>query len=138
MAKRGRKPNRPEPRPATKHGWEPPASFSESARAEWWRLAGVLEAAGTIGRVDRRMIDLFALTWEVAEKAAASVAQHGVTLELPNGALQANPALNVLNAANMRLRAMLNDMGLTPASSKLAAPEAKSEDQWDEYFGVVG
>jgi P27 family predicted phage terminase small subunit len=145
MAKQG-----PKPRTARTAGpatsgvpgpcWGPPGHLSDAAAAEFARLVGLLRAAGNLERTDPMMVELYATTADLLRRAMAEVDRDGPTLMTDRGSTYAHPMCAVINAASMRLKALINDLGLCPASSKYAATptESAGPDRWGDLLNVVG
>ena len=101
-----------------------------------WTNAGVLE------RTDPRLIELYAVNYELVRKAYEQLSKDGPTIITDKGNTLEHPCIRTINGATIRLKAIINDLGLCPASSKLTNPSGgeanKTEDKWAGLLNVVG
>lgn len=118
----------------------PPSGLSDGALAEYSRLVGILKAVGTLERTDPRMVELYAINYDLIRRATEQIDCEGLTTETAEGRAIAHPLLSAINTATIRLRGLMNDMGLTPSSSKLTdtIAEAKPSDPWAGILNVTG
>ncbi len=140
MAKRGAKPKKtrkPKLPPAV---WRCPAHLDGVAADEYTRIVGVLREAGVLDRTTPRLVELYAINYALLRQAYVVIERDGPTVESDRGNVAEHPAIKTLNAATIRIRGLLNDFGLSPASAKLTAPTEKSGDKnpWEGILNVVG
>ncbi len=118
---------------------EPPAELPGPALAEWHRLVGLLRHAGTLERTDPRLVELYAVNYDLLCAAREKVDAEGVTVRSATGMAHLHPAVSVINQATIRLRGLIADLGLAPASSRHSGlpPAAKGEDRADPWNGLI-
>jgi P27 family predicted phage terminase small subunit len=118
--------------------WEPPDHLSDVSREAWRHVVGLLDAAGNLDRTDPMLVEMYATNVAMLRDAQKALEESGAVVEGRWGPLT-NPACGVVNMASMRLKAIINDLGLCPASSKRAAgkSEATVANKWDGLLGVV-
>jgi len=116
---------------------ESPDHLSERARAEYARLVDLLERRGVLAATDPRLVELYSMNYDLARLAYDKIVAEGATVESDRGNTSEHPSIQTLNAATIRLKAIINDLGLCPASAKAAG--AISSDpyaQWRAYLGA--
>jgi hypothetical protein len=103
-------------------------------------LVRAIKIAGTYERVHPQIVVAAAQTLVYMADADAEVAKRGLLISGPRGSTLVNPAVDARNAMMIRLRACLNDMGLTAASAKLgdAKAAAESEESGGSWGGLLG
>lgn len=147
MARRGPKPKtetNSKARPVGSVDWSGvsiPDHLSDRGKAEFARLVEMLRSAGTLNRTDPRMVEAYAINYDMLVKASMDVERDGVTTENRFGASVPHPALSVINQATVRLRGLINDMGLCPRTSRYVgqpAPKAGDGDPWEGLLNVAG
>src|SRR4051812_18376842 len=121
MSKRGVKARTPENSPKKRAGVAkgsavPPAHLTGEARAAYQRLAGVLKAAGTLDRTDSTLIEVYAINYALLRKAGDELGRDKLTVTTKRGAVFAHPMIAVMNSTTIRLRGIIGDLGLSPAS----------------------
>ena len=120
----------------------PPAHLTADERAVFLAVVAKLIAFGVLERTDPTLIELYAVNYALLVKAKDAVAKEGLTTKTRFESLAPHPLLNVISQTTVRLKGILNDLGLTPAASKLAAPEGddgeKAADPWAGLLNVVG
>jgi P27 family predicted phage terminase small subunit len=120
----------------------PPAHLTPEERDTFKAVATKLRAFGVLERTDPTLIELYAVNYQLLCQAREAVGVDGLTSTTRFGSLSAHPLLNVIAQTTVRLKGILNDLGLTPAAAKLAAPEgrdsAKPSDPWEGILNVVG
>lgn len=120
--------------------WEAPGHLDGEARTAWEHLVGLLRAAGNLDRTDPVLVEMYAINVSLLREAQRSIQADGLTMMTAMGTPKANPACAVANAASMRLKAIVEALGLCPATAKYAAAKAgvRSGSKWDGILGVVG
>jgi P27 family predicted phage terminase small subunit len=118
---------------------EIPEGLDEPGRVEFLRLVEQVRARGTLDRIDVQLLVATARTVVLLEKAHAELGAGALTKKSGDGTPMPHPMLNVINVQTMRLRGLLNDLGLTPKTSKLGdAPAKKAENPWEGLLNVAG
>jgi P27 family predicted phage terminase small subunit len=107
---------------------KPPEHLENEALLEWERIVGELEAAGKLDTTDRAILTVYAETWAAFQAAAKHVAEHGAVIRHQNQLPMRNPFFTVQKETGAQLRALLNDLGLTPASRKAANAEGDDSE----------
>jgi len=125
--------------PAPPSGWEPPESLTGEAEAAWRHVVALLDADGNLGRTDPTLVECYAVNVAILRMAREEL-QYGLTTLNGAGVPVAHPALAAVNSASMRIKAIISDLGLCPATSKYAADQGgesttRAEDKWG---GLVG
>jgi P27 family predicted phage terminase small subunit len=137
IAKRGRKPEKAAAVVGLGASWAAPGHLSGEALAAWNHVVGLLEAAGNLDRTDPVLVETYAMNVAMLRQAQAAVEMDGPTLSTERGSIMANPACAILNAASMRIKAIVTDLGLCPAASKKAAGKAaETKSRWAGLIGV--
>lgn len=136
MGTRGPKPRnassgRSQPQARESFGVEPPCELSDGARAEFSRLVQVLDARGSLGRVDLAVVAEAARVKSLLDKAHEIV---DVT----------DPAtIKVVNLLTTQRRGLLRELGLTlqPSRSLVrtdARPSADDDDPIRKHLKLHG
>lgn len=116
----------------------PPEYLTKEAREEYGRMVGVLLAAGTLEQTDTRLIEAYAIQVSMLRDAHRAIAKDGAYIEGSHGGTVAHPATNVINTATMRLKGIIHDLGLSPASARHGGANVEpSEDKWGGLLGVT-
>lgn len=105
-----------------------PQYLSERARAEYSRLSDELDSRGRLALTDPRLIELYAMNYDLAGSAYDQILADGCTVESDRGNVAEHPAIKTLNAATIRIKALACEMGLGPASAKAASAGQASSD----------
>jgi P27 family predicted phage terminase small subunit len=98
----------------------------------------LLRAKGLLEKTDPRLIELYAMNYELACKAYDRIEVDGPTVESDRGNLSEHPCVQTLNAATIRLKAIMNDLGLTPASVKATGAAGGGISRWVHLLGEGG
>lgn len=148
MARRGPKAKTAANSPAARGGavdWrgvEPSAHLSGAARAEFLRLVELLDGAGTLGRTDPRLVELYAVNYDLLCRARDELDRDGLTQANAKGTLVPHPMIAVLNSATIRLRGLIADLGLTPATSRHSGEgrhnQEEGDNPWAGLLSVTG
>ena len=123
-----------------------PSELDDASSLEFDRLVKILELAGTLDRTDVSVVVTAARLKALLDRAFDELTRDGmtVTTETSSGDmnLKAHPMLSVINSMTQRYRVILNDLGLTPVSSKLTNPlqsgAVENSDPISEFLNVVG
>lgn len=145
---RGRKPKptalkliegNPGKRPIHGHEPRPPASkpacpayLSPTAKAEWKRLAGVLNEIGLLTQVDRTVLAAYCQAYGRWVEAEKKLAQSPPLLKTPAGYVQASPWIAISNKQVELMTRLMAEIGLTPsARSRLAIRVDRPRPPWE-------
>jgi P27 family predicted phage terminase small subunit len=143
MAKRGRKTvvKSASRKPVARPGLACPAHLTGEASVAWAHIVRLLSEAGTLEITDPTLIEVYAVNVQMLRQAYDSLLKDGVSEYSPHGT-RANPACGIINAATVRLKGVISDLGLCPAASKFSAAKTHgagpADDKWDGLLGVVG
>ena len=117
-----------------------PRSLDDRGREEFRRLVGALKARGTLDRADIRVVELAAAAYSELLTMQGQVRADGMTCKAANGTLIPHPLLGMVGRTATRLRGHLNDLGLSPKSSKHGGQTVGQapSDEWEGLLNVVG
>jgi P27 family predicted phage terminase small subunit len=148
VAKRGRKTKADEQgrkarRPAPGDRWACPGHLSgmPEAASAWAHAVELLRENGTLDATDPTLIEAYATARAMLRAAVQTVELEGLTVTGAHGGMAQNPACGIADKALLRLRGLIADMGLSPASAKLSnagKPTSPGESKWGDLLGVVG
>lgn len=145
----GKRPlNEREPQPAV----EPPAMpawLSPAAKAEWKRIVPELIRLGLLAKIDRAALTAYCQAVAELEIATQTLDVEGRVCRMPilNNAgevigerLKAHPCVAQMNAASQRVKALIQEFGLTPASRSRvqAGDKPPAESRAKKFFGGAG
>ena len=105
-----------------------PAYLSDCARAEYARLVGILDLRGRLPATDPRLLELFGMNYDICRLAYDKVMAEGATVESDRGNASEHPAIQTLNAATIRLKAILVELGLTPSTARAYIGEPPKDE----------
>lgn len=94
----------------------PPTWLPREAKAEWRRVVPGLAKLGLLKAEDRAALTVYCVTWARYVRAVREVERDGFTVPTETGGVKRNPALAVVDAATVQLRAFATEFGLTPAA----------------------
>ena len=154
LAQRGRKPkptaikilegnpgkrqlNKYEPSP-DKLAPECPDWLSDEAKAEWFRLADVMEAMGILTEVDMAAFAGYCQAYARWKEAEEFISRHGAIVKTPSGYWQQIPQVSIAQQYLKAMQKFAEQFGLTPASrSRIVADVQKNEcmDEMDKLLG---
>jgi len=125
----GRRPlNDREPQPA-KVTPTMPEHLDEDARREWRRLVRILRRMRVLTEADGIALGTLCQAQSTLAKAQIQITRTGLVVKTPNGFVQQNPLLKVVNQQSEIVIRHFREFGLTPASrSRLTAEEAVPSD----------
>lgn len=146
MGKRGPKPKTAATAPrvaVSRDGWDAPAHLSDGARAAWDHVVALLASKGNLSRTDPNLVECYAVNVDMIRRAQAEITKDGLFVMNGMKALAPHPGVGLVNSATMRVKAIVNDLGLCPASSKHAASTAGSvadtpASKWKGLIGASG
>ncbi len=125
----GRRPLNPSEPAYPAGAGEPPAHFSEEARAEWDRVSRIMIASRVLTEADRAVLALYCSVWSKWVKADAMVARTGEVLKARDGGLYQNPYLAVANRALEQLARLAAQLGLDPTARPRVVALPKPSDK---------
>lgn len=117
-----------------------PSYLTRGAKAEWKRVAQLLQEAKLLVDADRTALALYCTAVDRAQRAEKEIERDGMTVKNPTtGALHAHPLLTVAKEARAQALRYGCEFGLTPASrSKIAAPAGGKEPESDPLRDFLG
>lgn len=133
--------------PFTDDDFNPSGTLPERAKAEYERLVTLLRDSGRLPATDPRMIDNYAICWDVIQTAYEQIQKDGMTVKSDRGNVSKHPLLEVLNAAQVRMNTIMRCLKLTPDSdrSSVTGPTKKgagetnaSGESWDGILKFGG
>jgi P27 family predicted phage terminase small subunit len=130
--------SRPRPdRESLWQGFSPPKLLNDAETREYHRLVANLRRIGTLDTIDPSLVIATARTIVMLEQAHAELAGSSLTIESGNGTAMPHPAVGTVNRLTTRLRALMSDLGLTPATAKYGVPKSSDDSGWEGLLGVV-
>ncbi len=114
-----------------------PAELPEAAKREWRRVARELHQLGLLTRIDRAALAAYCEAWSAWIEAVQAIQRTGPVVKAPSGYPILNPHLAVANQAFARMRALLAELGMTPAArSRITVTPltAEPEDEGEQFF----
>ncbi|MCY0146815.1 phage terminase small subunit P27 family [Hoeflea sp. G2-23] len=130
----GREPRPPSEKPTC------PAHLSPTAKAEWKRLAEVLNRIGLLTQIDRTVFAAYCQSYGRWVEAEKKLTETPSILKTPAGYIQVSPWLTISNKQLELMAKFMTELGLTPsARSRLAVqiptgPKPWEIDPADEFF----
>ena len=110
-----------------------PPGLSAGAKAEWRRIAPILENQGLLSRMDRSALAGYCEIYSRWIKTLREVQKGGEVISTPNGSLHVSPWLSIARNAEKEMRMFASEFGMTPASrSKVNATTPK--ETGDDFF----
>lgn len=114
---------------------EAPHHLSKYARAEWNRMAPLLEAMGLISEEDRSAFAMYCQHYGRHVKAEYMIRKHGEIEKTTNGNIIQSPWVSISNTASREAHKLLSAFGMTPADrSKVHAKEKQKKTDPKERF----
>ena len=132
-----RKLNSSEPQPE-RTAPECPDWLSEEAKAEWHRLADVMEAMGILTEIDMAAFAGYCQSYARWKEAEEFITRHGAIVKTPSGYWQQVPQVSIAQQYLKDMHKFAEQFGLTPASrSRIVADVQKNEyiDEMDKLLG---
>lgn len=135
----------PGKRPLNKREPKPPAGMPKCptwldgmARAAWLELAPLLEQTKVVTESDRKALELLCDAYSEYRRTREIVRKQGATYEaLTEGGsimIRPRPEVTMAQDAWKRVRAMLQEFGLTPSSrSKIQVVQDAAEDPYEAF-----
>jgi P27 family predicted phage terminase small subunit len=116
---------------------ECPDFLDEEARAEWFRMAKVLQDMGLLTRADRAALAAYCVVYSRWVTAERQVQRLGTIVKSPlKNFPMKSPYLTVADQALETMRKFMVEFGLTPSSrSRIRVPEAsRAADEFDAFL----
>jgi len=108
---------------------EPPQEVKGRALAEWNRISPLLDSMRLISHADRAALAAYCIYYADFQNAVEHIAEHGQTVESPNGYPIASPYIAIRNKSAELMRKYINEFGLSPASrGKVSAGKQKEKE----------
>lgn len=138
MGKRGPKPrtvenSRPIQAVDSSWDWVCPDHLTGLAREEYGRIVDLVRQHGNLSKTDPRLIEIYAINYELLRRAYAEVEAQGPTVESDRGNVSEHPSIQTINSCTIRLKAIINDLGLTPSSCRYSSVQADIEEETNEW-----
>lgn len=123
-----------------------PDRLSPEAKAEFNRLAPILEKMGVLTTADGAALAAYCKLHALNLRAEAAIRKYGIVIakldDTGVSTLKKNPAVSIFETSSRLIRSFLQEFGLTPASrSKVAAsegrdlePDVKAQDQLQDFL----
>lgn len=126
-----------EPRPAALEGAQPPDWLDDEAKAEWQRLAPILERLGVFTETDTIALTAYCEAWATWKGATQKIRQFGMVIKGKDGDLPiVSPYVKIAEKAFTQVKGMLIEFGMTPSSrSRVHAKEATKVSKWAGELG---
>ena len=118
---------------------ECPATLTDEAKREWFRISSELVAAGLLTCADRAALAAYCQLWARWVAAEAMVAAMGAVLcNKKTKQCYTNPWTGVANRSAELMKGYLVEFGLSPSSRSRVKvnPPAKEEDKFASLFGI--
>jgi P27 family predicted phage terminase small subunit len=142
MARPGRKPRAlaaARLRPGNERLPAPPSHITGEASIAWVDVVRRLSEAGNLKRADPVLIEEYATFVALFRQARETVEREGLLVTGGHGSTHQHPACEVMNSAALRLRGLIHDLCLSPASAKGAPdPSEAGQDHWGGLFDGRG
>jgi P27 family predicted phage terminase small subunit len=120
----------------------PPGFLDEMAAFEWHRVGPELIEKQLLTVADMAAFTLYCINVSRVVACEREIAKDGLTIETPQGFLQAHPMISVGRQAGAEVRKFAQEFGLTPsARSRVKATpapksgEEKPDDPWGKLAG---
>jgi len=108
------------------------STLSPTAKAEWKRLARMLNKIGLLTQVDRAALAAYCQAWGRWVEAERKLAETPVLLKTPAGYVQPSPWLTIANKQLELMAKFMAELGLTPsARSRLAINMPTGPKPWE-------
>lgn len=95
----------------------PPAELPPRAARHWEHVIAMFGAVpGMLTHADRDVIFQYCMSWEMFYTAQEAIDEHGIVVVGNYGAVTANPAVRMQNAAKAQILQIAQQWGFTPVS----------------------
>jgi P27 family predicted phage terminase small subunit len=116
-----------------------PAYLSPTAKAEWKRLAGILNEIGLLTRIDRTVLAAYCQAYSRWVEAERKLAETPPLLKTPAGYVQTSPWITISNKQVELMVKLMAELGLSPsARSRLAIRVPGGPKPWEWTPGDEG
>ena len=135
-----RKLNSNEPQPE-RTAPECPDWLSEEAKAEWHRLADVMEAMGILTEIDMAAFAGYCQSYARWKEAEEFITRHGAIVKTPSGYWQQVPQVSIAQQYLKDMHKFAEQFGLTPASrSRIVTDNGSdsSDDAMEQLLSLGG
>ena len=118
--------NEPQPEP----GAVCPEWLPEDAKAEWSRVAPILERVKLLTQADTAALAAYCLSWASLKDAQRMIARDGAVIEGGgSGYRMPHPAVAIANKAKADIHRFCKEFGMTPsARSRMSLPGEPEQD----------
>ena len=135
----GKRPIGQEPQPPASQP-SCPAHLSPTAKAEWKRLARMLNGIGVVTQADRAVLAAYCQAYGRWVEAEKKLKETPPLLKMPSGYVQQSPWLTISNKQMELMMRAMAELGLTPSARTRLAVQIptgrkpwEQPDEWD-YF----
>lgn len=123
----------PKPRTTTKIP-KAPDHLDVGARREWKRLSAQLVGCGLLTDLDRDVLSMYCTAFSRWVAAERTVQRKGTVLLTAKGYPIVSPYLSIANKAFEQMRALLSELGLSPAARSSIKVDAENDDPKEARF----
>jgi P27 family predicted phage terminase small subunit len=111
-----------------------PAWLDALAKAEWRRIAPLLDQMHLLTALDVAMLASYCSAYSELQQATEILKSRGRTFETPSGYKQQRPEVGIAHRATLLIRLLAGEFGLSPtARMRLAVPTHDEPDD-DRYL----
>lgn len=114
-----------------------PSHLMAEAKAEWRRLAEILNGIGLLTQVDRAAMAGYCQCWGRWVEAEQRLAETPPILRTPSGNIQQSPWLSIANKQLELMAKYMVDLGLTPASRSRLAVQMLDPCEFDNPVNEI-
>ncbi|MFD1141850.1 phage terminase small subunit P27 family [Larkinella insperata] len=117
----------------------PPAPdwLSEYAKEEWQLMTHELEQLRILTNMDLSTLAMYCVQVGIVRKANEQLRSmdYALTVETPNGHLQTNPLLTIINKASEVALKIAGQFGFSPsARTRIGTPDQAEDDPFENYL----
>lgn len=128
-----RKLNESEPKPDIKAP-TCPDFLSDYAKVEWRRITPLLLRVKLITEIDRAALAMYCQTYGRWRHAEEKIKADGLMKISPNGYEIQNPYIAISNKAIEKMRGLLAEFGMSPATRSRVKAEENTDDPVEEFL----
>ena len=114
-----------------------PFHLEGRVRDEYLRVAAMLRESGKLEGTDTRLIELYAINYDLVRTAKEEIDRDGMTFTTERGAITAHPMIGVMNAATIRLRGLIADLTSVKAGAG-SGDKSGGDGRWDGLLSITG
>lgn len=112
-----------------------PAHLSPSAKAEWKRLARMLNEIGLLTQIDRAVLAAYCQAYGRWVEAERKLAETPPILKTPAGYVQISPWITISNKQVELMTRLMGELGLSPtARARLSVQMPTGPKPWEWDF----